>query len=387
MQIRGSTLSPDRAERVVCGAMGGEVTMPESSGRAEHVSLLGWQLEPESARTARVTKQSAVPVTTFLTCAALFFTSCVGVLVVGARPSAGGVASRVVPLSSLQAQRDVSVVLTANAGVSAGLNNQWYTQGSSLDAITIDHQGEGLLTTPSGDFVPQPQFESWKGAPYWQHFREMPVVFSEQEEAMQTKPLVVVAHATDAEHDSAAPFLQSVNQHALPAAISGEGTHWHGTEDKVVGLKAALLSLKGDGGDVERQSTVDPVIVWSDVGSVQFSCGAKEMVEAFEKTNADVVLGSSTGSDSGHPHVVIGRASKLMDMVTKYESYLGENTSGKSSGKTRKGAGGEWSSFANGCVSGSDKFELHQCLDRYVTQATKQGTQVVQGSLACIETH
>ena len=54
--------------------------MPASKDRAEHVSLLRWQLEPESARTARVTKQSPVPVTAFLTCAALFFTACVGVL-------------------------------------------------------------------------------------------------------------------------------------------------------------------------------------------------------------------------------------------------------------------------------------------------------------------
>ena len=79
--------------------------MPASEDRAEHVSLLRWQLDPASARTARVTKQSPVPVTAFLTCAALFFTACVGVLVVGARPAVPG---EVLPLSSLQSRRDAS---------------------------------------------------------------------------------------------------------------------------------------------------------------------------------------------------------------------------------------------------------------------------------------
>ena len=72
----------------------GAVTRPSSGDRAEHVSLLGHQLDPSSAREARVTKQSAAPVAIFLTCAVLFFTSCVFVLVLGAHPAAAATSRR-----------------------------------------------------------------------------------------------------------------------------------------------------------------------------------------------------------------------------------------------------------------------------------------------------
>ena len=103
--------------------------MPASEDRAEHVSLLRWQLDPASARTARVTKQSPVPVTAFLTCAALFFTACVGVLVVGARPAVPG---EVLPLSSLQSRRDASAAGERALMESLRFDERWYDQGNTL---------------------------------------------------------------------------------------------------------------------------------------------------------------------------------------------------------------------------------------------------------------
>ena len=168
--------------------------MPASEDRAEHVSLLRWQLEPESARTARVTKQSPVPVTAFLTCAALFFTACVGVLVVGSRPAVPGV---VLPLSSLQSRRDASAAGERALMESLRFDERWYDQGNTLDAIKIDHEREGLGATSQADFPTQAGFEAWRGAPYWQHFREIPVSFNRPAKEMRDEPLVVVGHATD----------------------------------------------------------------------------------------------------------------------------------------------------------------------------------------------
>ena len=114
--------------------------MPASEDRAEHVSLLRWQLDPASARTARVTKQSPVPVTAFLTCAALFFTACVGVLVVGARPAVPG---EVLPLSSLQSRRDASAAGERALMESLRFDERWYDQGNTLDAIKTTTRARG----------------------------------------------------------------------------------------------------------------------------------------------------------------------------------------------------------------------------------------------------
>ena len=54
---------------------------------------------------------------------------------------------------------------------------------------------------------------------------------------------MVVGHATD--RGDAPLWLSSLRRHALPAATSGEGTWWHGDEDKRMGLKAALVGPCG----------------------------------------------------------------------------------------------------------------------------------------------
>jgi hypothetical protein len=122
-------------------------------------------------------------------------------------------------------------------------DERWYDQGNTLDAIKIDHEREGLGATSQAEFPTQAGFEAWRGAPYWQHFREIPVSFNRPAKEMRDEPLVVVGHATD--RGDAPLWLSSLRRHALPAATSGEGTWWHGDEDKRMGLKAALITLQG----------------------------------------------------------------------------------------------------------------------------------------------
>jgi hypothetical protein len=381
--------------------MGGEVTMPASEDRAEHVSLLRWQLEPESARTARVTKQSPVPVTAFLTCAALFFTACVGVLVVGSRPAVPGV---VLPLSSLQSRRDASAAGERALMESLRFDERWYDQGNTLDAIKIDHEREGLGATSQADFPTQAGFEAWRGAPYWQHFREIPVSFNRPAKEMRDEPLVVVGHATD--RGDAPLWLSSLRRHALPAATSGEGTWWHGDEDKRMGLKAALITLQGlnegreeghermredalesgFGGEStrERGTGNDPVVAFTDTADALFACDAREMLLRFEAADADVLI-----SREGDGGAIIGRASKMLELVRDFESFLLEAKTPER-GKSL-GAGAAWSDFYKSCAPSADAsasaqlYDDRVCLSRYLSERAAAGDarvkRDVRGSL------
>ena len=381
--------------------MGGEVTMPASEDRAEHVSLLRWQLEPESARTARVTKQSPVPVTAFLTCAALFFTACVGVLVVGSRPAVPGV---VLPLSSLQSRRDASAAGERALMESLRFDERWYDQGNTLDAIKIDHEREGLGATSQADFPTQAGFEAWRGAPYWQHFREIPVSFNRPAKEMRDEPLVVVGHATD--RGDAPLWLSSLRRHALPAATSGEGTWWHGDEDKRMGLKAALITLRNlhegnlreeahermrmnresgfGGGESTRDGTMDPVVAFTDTAGALFACDAREMLRRFEAADADVLI-----SREGDGGAIIGRASKMLELVRDFESFL-EEAKTQERGKSL-GAGAAWSDFYKSCAPSADAsasaqlYDDRVCLSRYLSERAAAGDarvkRDVRGSL------
>ena len=176
----------------------GAVTRPSSGDRAEHVSLLGHQLDPSSAREARVTKQSAAPVAIFLTCAVLFFTSCVFVLVLGAHPAAGRAnAAAVAPISSLRYARGAtsvgvpeSALEARDAAIARGLtfDPRWFRQGG----LAPD---ESLSPVAGAAEAPQLGFERWRGAPFWRRFRAMPVSFNRPRVAMREEPLVVATHA------------------------------------------------------------------------------------------------------------------------------------------------------------------------------------------------
>ena len=116
----------------------GVVTVPASADRMEHVSLLRHHLEPENSRDARVTKQPVLPVTTFLMCAALFLTACVGVLVVGARPDVPG-GGRIVSISSL---REAEAARDRAIDTDLIQDPRWFDQGRPLDRITVYHGAE-----------------------------------------------------------------------------------------------------------------------------------------------------------------------------------------------------------------------------------------------------
>ena len=124
----------------------GVVTVPASADRMEHVSLLRHHLEPENSRDARVTKQHVLPVTTFLMCAALFLTACVGVLVVGARPDVPG-GGRIVSISSLR-----EAEAARNRAIDTDLiqDPRWFDQGRPLDRITVYHGAESNVAERPG---------------------------------------------------------------------------------------------------------------------------------------------------------------------------------------------------------------------------------------------
>jgi hypothetical protein len=65
--------------------------------------------------------------------------------------------------------------------------------------------------------------------------------------------------------------------------ISGEGTHFHGFADKVIGLKAALHAMSGN-----------PIVVVADASDVFLQCSASEFKDRFTKANADMVFGGET---------------------------------------------------------------------------------------------
>ena len=368
LQMKSAGISPSRAcPPAVSHTMGPAVT-PTSGHRAEHVSLLGWQLEPESGRTARVTPQSAVPVATFLSCAALFFTSCVAVLVVGARPSGVPGSARVVPMSSLQAHREYPY--QRGSGLDAGYDQ---LVSVKIDGAPSDSGLGSLMPTP----IPE-NFQVWRGAAYWRFFSEMPVAFSEGSEEMVTEPLVVIAHDdgttrnVDTKRRTRA-WLASVEKNALPHAISGRGTNFRGGEDRTLGLKASLLRLRQD----NSATSHDPVVVWSDVNdSPLFSCGAKGIADSFAQSGAEIVVTPGQRSGKGNTlrgRVVVGRASHLMELVRKYEAFILERGDG-----------------ALSCAGNREdaSFDDQLCLDRYVQEAVRGGkTKVVVQALACIVAH
>ena len=274
----------------------GAVTRPSSGDRAEHISLLGHQLDPSSAREARVTKQSAAPVAIFLTCAVLFFTSCVFVLVLGAHPAAGRAnAAAVAPISSLRYARGAtsvgdpeSALEARDAAIARGLtfDPRWFRQGG----LAPD---ESLSPVAGAAEAPQLGFERWRGAPFWRRFRAMPVSFNRPRVAMREEPLVVATHAPA--RADAPLWAASLKKHGLAAAQAGEGTRGSSdASDAIIGLKAALMSL-GSGGDesaaaASGEPEPDPLVVFADAPRALFACDADEMTRRFEKLGADLVV-------------------------------------------------------------------------------------------------
>ena len=258
--------------------------------------------------------------------------------------------------------------------------------------------------TSQAEFPTQAGFEAWRGAPYWQHFREIPVSFNRPAKEMRDEPLVVVGHATD--RGDAPLWLSSLRRHALPAATSGEGTWWHGDEDKRMGLKAALITLQGlnegreeghermredalesgFGGERtrERGTGNDPVVAFTDTADALFACDAREMLLRFEAADADVLI-----SREGDGGAIIGRASKMLELVRDFESFLLEAKTPER-GKSL-GAGAAWSDFYKSCAPSADASAFAQlyddrvCLSRYLSQRAAAGDarvkRDVRGSL------
>ena len=317
---------------------------------------------------------------------ALFFTACVAALVIGARPeySATSSAATVVPIANLMQADQSDKLSDQKLMASLTFDDQWYDQGKPASELKIDHEKEGLTEQDQDDFTPQLGFEKWRGAPYWMHFREIPVSFNREAEQMKQEKLVVVGHTTDRE---ATPlFLASIHKHGLAAAVTGVDTWWHNFEDKNMGLKAALLKIPEEQGD--------PVVIFSDASDSMYTCGADEMLSRFNKLDADVVVGTETqcwppdshncdmgqavmeegmaagmsvvsdegripgkygkkGNKKRYPlprmwgngGVIMGRRSKMLELMEDFESFLVENEVQKAN----RGKGTNWGTFYKSC--------------------------------------
>ena len=121
-------------------------------------------------------------------------------------------------------------------------------------------------------------FEGWKGAPIWDDMNEIPVLFTK---GADEADFVVVGHSTDLSKDKY--FLASLHKHGIHAALSGNGTRWHWFEDKLMGAKAALLQMTGN-----------PVVMFADTTDVMFSCPDTEILDRFEATGADILIGGES---------------------------------------------------------------------------------------------
>ena len=201
------------------------------------------------------------------------------------RPGGG----RIVSISSLR-----EAEAARNRAIDTDLiqDPRWFDQGRPLDRITVYHGAERLTQRDQEDFDVAPGFDAWRGAPYWQHFREIPVSYNRPAREMSQESLVVVGHATD--RAKTPLWTGSIARHDLAAAVTGEGTWWHDGEDKIMGLKAALLRLgrlskMRDG----KKETYDPVVIFSDASDSLFSCDETEMLARFESMGADVVVSAT----------------------------------------------------------------------------------------------
>ena len=141
----------------------------------------------------------------------LFFSACVAGLVVSARPEFWTVERDVVP-------DGMGAALGGNVDDVLVFDDTWFPQGKTADEVKIDHAGIGAENRKQEDFEPQSGFERWRGAPYWQHYTEMPVEYNLPRARMQAKDVVVATHTTD--KDASKLFMASIHKHGLAATGS-----------------------------------------------------------------------------------------------------------------------------------------------------------------------
>ena len=189
-----------------------------------------------------------------------------------------------------------------------------------------------------------------------------------------------------------------------------------------MGLKAALLKM-----DVDS----DPVVMFTDASDSMFTCSAEEMLSRFNKLGADLVVGtqaqcwppeehncnmgkkvleeglaagmevdseegrvsSGYGSDRpvSHPRprlwanggLIMGRRSKVLELIGNYEQYLVENQVLKQ----KRGRGTMWGEFYKSCkpfnmthkewstaIIGEDSptYDDQVCINRYVIEKARE---------------
>ena len=148
--------------------------------------------------------------------------------------------------------------------------------GAYSEHLRVRLSREGASRVSSQN--PPRGFEGWKGAPMWDEAEEIPVLFTK---GAEDADFVVVGHSTDLGKDKY--FLASLHKHGINAALSGNGTRWHWFEDKLMGAKAALLQMSGN-----------PLVMFADTTDVMFNCPADEILDRFEQSGADILIGGET---------------------------------------------------------------------------------------------
>jgi hypothetical protein len=119
------------------------------------------------------------------------------------------------------------------------------------------------------------------------------------------------------------------------------------------------------------------VIVFTDTADALFACDAPEMLRRFEAADADVL--TAWRGDSG---AIIGRASKMLELIRDFEAFLNEPTekASESSRGVPLGAGAAWADFYKSCGASADAsaaaptgYDDRVCLSRYVAERAAAG--------------
>ena len=119
----------------------------------------------------------------------------------------------------------------------------------------------------AGASPPLPEYlRAWRGFPFWKHQSNMPVYETENADAHE---VIVVGHATS--WAMASTWYASLVGKNVGVKITGLNTKYGGFADKLMGLRAAVSTAKGD-----------HLFVFSDVRDVLFLCQGSELVNRFK---------------------------------------------------------------------------------------------------------
>lgn len=134
----------------------------------------------------------------------------------------------------------------------------------------------GASVTTSTSSIPE-YLRPWSEFTFWNSHKNMPVYETENADAHE---VIVIGHSTT--WDMASKWFASLVGKNVGVKITGLNTKYSGFADKLMGLRAALSTTKGD-----------HLFVFSDVTDVLFLCKAGELLNRFNGVPGLKFLSSS----------------------------------------------------------------------------------------------